>query len=310
MTPPSERRIARRRSGDDRAHARARRLFRPDLPHLVVGKASDAQRRAFDVYREALEAGIAAVRPGATAGRRRARRERRLSQIRPRRLRHQQVDARARPRARAVLRFQAAPARGRRHAAGARHGADRAPQHLPSRGRLSRARRRGGGDARPAPRCCARPRASCSRWRHEANDAPRPDLPLHGRAARRGARRAHRSGCAPRWRGAARCAARLHQQYPRGRRLLAHRLRAVLVGGAAGGAARAPAGARGRAHLSGQELDRAHQPRRRGDPYAAHRARSRAHDRGGASRRRGRDRRSRRACPPASSTICAKAGRG
>ena len=35
---------------------------------LVVGKASDAQRRAFDLFREALEAGIAAVRPGATAG--------------------------------------------------------------------------------------------------------------------------------------------------------------------------------------------------------------------------------------------------
>jgi Xaa-Pro aminopeptidase len=33
----------------------------------VVDKASDAQRRAFDVFREALEAGIAAVRPGATA---------------------------------------------------------------------------------------------------------------------------------------------------------------------------------------------------------------------------------------------------
>lgn len=35
---------------------------------LVIGTPSDAQRRAFSVYREALEAGVAAVRPGATAG--------------------------------------------------------------------------------------------------------------------------------------------------------------------------------------------------------------------------------------------------
>ena len=34
---------------------------------LVVGKATDAQRRAHALYLEALEAGIAAVRPGATA---------------------------------------------------------------------------------------------------------------------------------------------------------------------------------------------------------------------------------------------------
>jgi len=35
---------------------------------LVVGDPSDAQRRAFAVYDTALEAGIAAARPGATAG--------------------------------------------------------------------------------------------------------------------------------------------------------------------------------------------------------------------------------------------------
>src|SRR5262249_2706873 len=35
---------------------------------LVIGRANDAQRRAFDLFREALEAGISAVRPGATAG--------------------------------------------------------------------------------------------------------------------------------------------------------------------------------------------------------------------------------------------------
>jgi Xaa-Pro dipeptidase len=34
---------------------------------LVVGKATPAQRRAHELYREALEAGIAAVKPGATA---------------------------------------------------------------------------------------------------------------------------------------------------------------------------------------------------------------------------------------------------
>ena len=34
---------------------------------LVVGSANDAQRRAFAIFREALEAGIAAVRPGARA---------------------------------------------------------------------------------------------------------------------------------------------------------------------------------------------------------------------------------------------------
>jgi Xaa-Pro aminopeptidase len=34
---------------------------------LVIGKANAAQKQAFAVYREALEAGIAAVRPGVTA---------------------------------------------------------------------------------------------------------------------------------------------------------------------------------------------------------------------------------------------------
>jgi len=67
MTPPSDRRIA---PGD---------LVTAELTPciegyyvqicrtVVVGKATDAQRRAFDVYREALEAGVAAVKPGATA---------------------------------------------------------------------------------------------------------------------------------------------------------------------------------------------------------------------------------------------------
>src|SRR5258708_13844899 len=34
----------------------------------VLGEPSESQERAFAVYNEALEAGIAAVRPGATAG--------------------------------------------------------------------------------------------------------------------------------------------------------------------------------------------------------------------------------------------------
>jgi Xaa-Pro dipeptidase len=67
MTPPSDRRIA---AGD---------LVTTELTPcvagyyvqicrtVVVGEATDAQRRAFALYREALEAGIAAIKPGATA---------------------------------------------------------------------------------------------------------------------------------------------------------------------------------------------------------------------------------------------------
>jgi Xaa-Pro dipeptidase len=67
MTPPSDRRIV---AGDlvtteltpsvDGYYAQICRT-------LVVGKATATQLRAHDVYREALEAGIATVRPGATA---------------------------------------------------------------------------------------------------------------------------------------------------------------------------------------------------------------------------------------------------
>jgi Xaa-Pro dipeptidase len=67
MTPPSERRIA---AGDlvtTELTPAVEGYFVQICRTLVVGKASDAQRRAFDVFREALEAGIAAVRPGATA---------------------------------------------------------------------------------------------------------------------------------------------------------------------------------------------------------------------------------------------------
>jgi Xaa-Pro dipeptidase len=67
MTPPSERRIA---SGDlvtTELTPAVAGYFAQICRTLVVGKATDAQRRAFDVFREALAAGIAAVRPGATA---------------------------------------------------------------------------------------------------------------------------------------------------------------------------------------------------------------------------------------------------
>src|SRR4029079_1858703 len=67
MTPPSERRIA---SGDlvtTELTPAVEGYFAQICRTLVVGKATDAQRRAFGVFREALSAGIAAVRPGATA---------------------------------------------------------------------------------------------------------------------------------------------------------------------------------------------------------------------------------------------------
>ena len=67
MTPPSERRIG---SGDlvtTELTPAVEGYFVQICRTLVVGKASEAQRRAFGVFREALDAGIAAVRPGATA---------------------------------------------------------------------------------------------------------------------------------------------------------------------------------------------------------------------------------------------------
>ncbi len=80
--------------------------------------------------------------------------------------------------------------------------------------------------------------------------------------------------------GAARRARRLYQQHAAGRRVLAHRLRAVLVGSAAGRAARGRAVSRRGAQLPRQNLDRARQPHRRGAAHAAHRAQSGAADRG------------------------------
>ncbi len=68
MTPPSERRIA---AGDlvtTELTPAVAGYYAQICRTLVVGKATDAQRRAFSVYVEALEAGIAAVRPGVRAG--------------------------------------------------------------------------------------------------------------------------------------------------------------------------------------------------------------------------------------------------
>lgn len=67
MTPPSERRIA---AGDlvtTELTPAVDGYFAQICRTLVVGQASAAQRRAFAVFVEALEAGIAAVRPGARA---------------------------------------------------------------------------------------------------------------------------------------------------------------------------------------------------------------------------------------------------
>jgi Xaa-Pro aminopeptidase len=68
MTPPSERRVAPGDLVTTELTPALEGYFVQICRTLVVGKASDAQRRAFDIFRESLEAGIAAVRPGATAG--------------------------------------------------------------------------------------------------------------------------------------------------------------------------------------------------------------------------------------------------
>ncbi len=67
MTPPSERRVA---AGDlvtTELTPAVGGYFAQICRTLVVGKANEAQRRAFGVFVEALEAGIAAVKPGARA---------------------------------------------------------------------------------------------------------------------------------------------------------------------------------------------------------------------------------------------------
>jgi Xaa-Pro dipeptidase len=67
MTPPSDRRIA---AGDlvtTELTPCVEGYYVQICRTVVVGEATGAQRRAFDLYREALEAGVAAVKPGATA---------------------------------------------------------------------------------------------------------------------------------------------------------------------------------------------------------------------------------------------------
>jgi Xaa-Pro dipeptidase len=67
MTPPSERRIE---AGDlvtTELTPAVEGYYVQICRTLAVGPASAAQVRAFGVYREALEAGVAAVKPGATA---------------------------------------------------------------------------------------------------------------------------------------------------------------------------------------------------------------------------------------------------
>jgi Xaa-Pro dipeptidase len=67
MTPPSERRIAPGDLVTTELTPALQGYFVQICRTLVVGKASAPQRRAFDVFQEALDAGIAAVRPGVTA---------------------------------------------------------------------------------------------------------------------------------------------------------------------------------------------------------------------------------------------------
>jgi Xaa-Pro aminopeptidase len=67
MTPPSERRLAPGDLVTTELTPSVEGYFSQICRTLVVGGASEAQRRAFAVFREALEAGIAAVKPGATA---------------------------------------------------------------------------------------------------------------------------------------------------------------------------------------------------------------------------------------------------
>lgn len=67
MAPPSDRRIATGDMVTTELTPAVHGYFAQICRTMVLGKASVAQRRAHTVYREAMEAGIAAVRPGATA---------------------------------------------------------------------------------------------------------------------------------------------------------------------------------------------------------------------------------------------------
>src|SRR5262244_1730076 len=67
MTPPSDRKIAVGDLVTTELTPAIEGYYAQICRTGVAGKANDAQRRAFDQFREALEAGIAAVKPGATA---------------------------------------------------------------------------------------------------------------------------------------------------------------------------------------------------------------------------------------------------
>jgi len=67
MAPPSDRRIAPGDLVTTELTPAIEGYFAQICRTMVLGKANAAQRQAHAVYREAMEAGIAAVRPGATA---------------------------------------------------------------------------------------------------------------------------------------------------------------------------------------------------------------------------------------------------
>jgi Xaa-Pro dipeptidase len=67
MAPPSERRLAPGDLVTTELTPSIGGYYAQICRTLVIGNASAAQKQAFAVYREALEAGVAAVRPGVTA---------------------------------------------------------------------------------------------------------------------------------------------------------------------------------------------------------------------------------------------------
>jgi Xaa-Pro dipeptidase len=67
VTPPSNRRLAKGDNVITELTPAVEGYYAQICRTLVVGKASDAQKRAYDIYIEALEAGIAAVKPGVLA---------------------------------------------------------------------------------------------------------------------------------------------------------------------------------------------------------------------------------------------------
>src|SRR5262249_43061773 len=293
MTPPSERCIAPGDLVTTELTPAVTGYFAQICRTLVVGKATDAQRHAFDVFREALAAGVAAVRPGATAAdvaraendvfRNSGLGEYTTSKWTRVRGHGLGLFCDSKPHLLEDVNTPLAPSMALIVHPNTYH---------PEVGYVVL------GDAVVVTESGAEVLCKTPRELFEVaaggEHATRPDLPFEGGAARRGARRAPRPRARGDGRGRPRCAPPLYQQYARGRRVLAHRLRAVLVGGAAGGAARSGAGAGGGAQLSRQELDRAYEPRRPSRPWSAHRVRSRAHDCGVESRCRTGHRRSRR----------------